>query len=85
MGPRIYVDGDGDCDDYDDDNNSRLPTATPRVLSQVMWDVWLTKWQWGRFSSSTSVSPANSHSTNYSILINHPIIDALQSQYRQRR
>jgi hypothetical protein len=30
---------------------------------------------WGRFSPSTSVSPANSYSTNYSILINHPVID----------
>jgi hypothetical protein len=42
-----------------------------------MWDVWLTKWQWGRFSSSTSVSAANSHSTNCSILINHPLIDPI--------
>jgi hypothetical protein len=36
----------------------------------VMWDLWWTKWRWGRFSPSTSVSPARpqyqetqSHST----------------------
>jgi hypothetical protein len=23
-----------------------------------MWDLWWTKWRWGRFSPSTSVSPA---------------------------
>jgi hypothetical protein len=27
-----------------------------------------TKWRWGRFSSSTSVSPANLQSTNFSII-----------------
>jgi hypothetical protein len=31
-----------------------------------MWDLWWTKWRWGRFSPSTSVSPANLHSTNFS-------------------
>jgi hypothetical protein len=31
-----------------------------------MWDLWWTKWRWGTFSSSTSVSPANHHSTNFS-------------------
>jgi hypothetical protein len=33
-----------------------------------MWGLWWTKRQWGRFSPSTSVSPAN-HSTNFSIII----------------
>jgi hypothetical protein len=42
----------------------RLPTAAARVRSQVMWDLWWTKWHWG-----TSVSPANSYSTDYSTLI----------------
>jgi hypothetical protein len=32
----------------------------------VKWDLWWTKWRWGRFSPSTSVSPANFHSTNCS-------------------
>jgi hypothetical protein len=27
-----------------------------------MWDLWWTKWNWGRFSPSTSVSADNSHS-----------------------
>jgi hypothetical protein len=39
-----------------------------------MWDLWWTKWHWGSFSPSTSVSPANSHSTDCStfIIIYHP-------------
>jgi hypothetical protein len=37
--------------------------------NQVMWDLWSTKWHWGRFSPSTSVSPANSHSTYCSTFI----------------
>jgi hypothetical protein len=46
-----------------------------------MRDLWWTKCHWGRFSPSTSVSPANSHSTDYSTLIiiwgwyNRPNID----------
>jgi hypothetical protein len=34
-----------------------------------MWALWWTVWHWGRFSPSTSVSPANHHSTNVSIII----------------
>jgi hypothetical protein len=34
-----------------------------------MWDLWWTKWHWDRFSQSTSVSPANFHSTEYSTII----------------
>jgi hypothetical protein len=34
-----------------------------------MWDLWWTKWRWGQlFSQSTSVSPANLHSTNFSTI-----------------
>jgi hypothetical protein len=29
-----------------------------------MWDLWWTEWHWGRSFPSTSVSPANLHSTN---------------------
>jgi hypothetical protein len=36
---------------------------------------WWTKWDWGRLSASTMVSPANSQSTNCSTFINHPIIE----------
>jgi hypothetical protein len=47
-----------------------LPTATARVrarLSQV--GLWWTKWRRGRFSPSTSVSPANTvHFTTFPIL-----------------
>jgi hypothetical protein len=37
-----------------------------------MWDLWWTKWHWGSFSQSTSVSPANSHSTDCSLHTHHP-------------
>jgi hypothetical protein len=39
------------------------------ISGQVMWNLWRTKYQWGRFPPGTSVSPANSHSTDYSTLI----------------
>jgi hypothetical protein len=39
------------------------------VPGQVMWDLWWTKWHWGTFSPSTSVSPASPHSTDCSIII----------------
>jgi hypothetical protein len=44
----------------------RWPWFTP---GQIMWDLWWTKRHWGRFSPSTSVSPANHHSTNFCIII----------------
>jgi hypothetical protein len=39
------------------------------TAGHVMWDLWSTKWHWGRFPQSISVSPANSHSTDCSTLI----------------
>jgi hypothetical protein len=46
----------------------RVPTSEARVRAQVMWDLW-----WADFSPSTSVSPANSHSIDYStVIIYHP-------------
>jgi hypothetical protein len=33
-----------------------------------MWELWWSKWHWGTFFPSTSVSPANSHS-DYSTFI----------------
>jgi hypothetical protein len=38
----------------------------------VKWDLWWTKWRWGRFSPSTSVSPANLNSTKILHRHNHP-------------
>jgi hypothetical protein len=35
------------------------------IPSQVMRDLWWTKWYWARFSPNTSVFPANSHFTNW--------------------
>jgi hypothetical protein len=35
----------------------------------VKWDLWWTKWRWGRFSPSTSVFPDNLHSTIFSTII----------------
>jgi hypothetical protein len=53
----------------------RLPTAAARVRAQVRWGFWWTKWHWGRFSPSTSVSPVNFHSTDYStLIIYHPAL-----------
>jgi hypothetical protein len=44
-------------------SHSGGPGSSPDL---VMWDSWWTKWRWGRFSRSTSVSTANLHSTNCS-------------------
>jgi hypothetical protein len=46
------------------------------IQSQNMRDLWWTEWSLGKFSPSTSVSPANFHSI---IFVNHPIIDAIIS------
>jgi hypothetical protein len=47
-----------------------LPTAAARVRVRAgMWGLCWTKRHWGRFSPSTSVFPANHHSTNFSIII----------------
>jgi hypothetical protein len=47
-----------------------FPPRRPEFASgQGMWGLWWTKRYWGRFSPSTSVSPANLHSTNFSIII----------------
>jgi uncharacterized integral membrane protein len=34
-----------------------------------MWDLWWTKWRWGRFSPSTLVSSVNSHFNDYFTII----------------
>jgi hypothetical protein len=44
----------------------RRPGFAP---DQIMWDLWWTKWHWGRFSPNTPVSPDNHHSTKFFILI----------------
>jgi hypothetical protein len=56
----------------------RIPIAAVRVPSLFWsWFLWWAKWHWGSFSPSTSVSPANSHSTNCFIFIDHPITNAI--------
>jgi hypothetical protein len=45
----------------------KLPSG--RAIAQVMGDLWWTNWYWGRISPSTSVSRANSHSTDCSAFI----------------
>jgi hypothetical protein len=49
------------------DGNERKTTRHCLFLHTglVMWDLWWTKWRWGRFSPSTSVSPTNLRSTNF--------------------
>jgi hypothetical protein len=49
------------------------------IQGQVIWDLWCTKWHWGGFSLSTSVSPVNCYCTNCSTLINYRIVDAIVS------
>jgi hypothetical protein len=47
-----------------------FPTATARVrVRAACGGLWWTKRHWGRFSPRTSLSPANHHSTNFSIII----------------
>jgi hypothetical protein len=47
-----------------------LPTTAARVHVRAgMWGLWWTERHWGRISPSTSVSPANRHSINFSIII----------------
>jgi hypothetical protein len=50
---------------------SRFVVAFPlgSIPSQVMWDLWWKKWHWNKFSRSTSVSPAGSHSFSCSIFL----------------
>jgi hypothetical protein len=45
------------------------------ISGQVTWDMWWTKWHWGGFSQSISVSPT----TNYSTFIKQLIANALYS------
>jgi hypothetical protein len=47
-----------------------------RFRAQVMRDLWWTKWHWGRFSPSASVSPGN-YSTDYSTFIGRAIAQAV--------
>jgi hypothetical protein len=50
--------------------NRQLAIAAAQVRARVKsWDLWWTEWRWGRFSPTTSISPANSHSTDCSIVI----------------
>jgi hypothetical protein len=40
-----------------------IPPRLPGSISgMVMWDLWWTKWHWGKVSLIISVSLANSHS-----------------------
>jgi hypothetical protein len=50
-------------------SHSDGPGSSPGLFE---WDLWWTKWCWGRFSPSTSVFPANIHPTKFSILRTGP-------------
>jgi hypothetical protein len=45
-----------------------IAQAVSSIPGLVKWDLWWTKLRWDRFSPSTSVSPANLHSTNCSTI-----------------
>jgi hypothetical protein len=47
------------------------------VLGQIMSNLWLTKWDYGGFSSSILLSPAYCHSANSSKFFYHPVNDAM--------
>lgn len=49
-------------------------TMVAWVQSQVMWNLWLSKWPWCGFSNGTSVSSVNSHSISCFTFTNHPIM-----------
>jgi hypothetical protein len=46
-----------------------FPSWRPFSRPGSMWGLWWTKLHWGRLSPNTSVSRANHHSTNFSIII----------------
>jgi hypothetical protein len=67
-------------------HSSHLPWRRPGFQAQVrscQGEFLVEKNGTGRFSTSTSASPANFYSTNCSILVN-PIIDAIHSRYWER-
>jgi hypothetical protein len=58
--------------------SSRCPTAGPRFDEKsIGLGFEFEKVAWGRISPSSMFFPANSHSANRSILINHPNIDVI--------
>jgi hypothetical protein len=54
----------------------RLLIAPARLRFEVrsVWNLYWSKWRWGGFSSSTSVSYVNFHSTDFSIIISYAVI-----------
>jgi hypothetical protein len=49
---------------------AEFPPRRPGFASgQSLWGLWWTKRHWGSFFPITSISPANHHSTNFSIII----------------
>jgi hypothetical protein len=53
----------------------RIPKAAAWVRFWICRiNLVMEKWYWGRLSPTTCVSPVNSLSTNFSIVINHPTI-----------
>jgi hypothetical protein len=49
------------------------------AAARVRWDLWGTKCHRSSFSPNTNVLPAISHSTNYSLFINHPMSNTIYS------
>ena len=52
------------------------PRRPGSTTDQLMWDLWWTKWQWNRFSMSTSSFPCQHHSTiaPYSFILLPPTL-----------
>jgi hypothetical protein len=51
------------------------------IPGQIMWDLLLEKWHWGGLSWNILLSLAYSHSTNYSIIINHLMINFIYARH----
>lgn len=57
---------------YKNSHHGDLDSIPNRVMEDVRW----TNWHWGMFLS-VHFAPANYHSSNCSIFINHPITEAI--------
>jgi hypothetical protein len=53
------------------------------IPGRAMWALWWTKWRWDMFLLSTSVSPTNSYSAKFSILIYHRPISGRRTKWTQ--
>jgi hypothetical protein len=74
-GRRLVLPRTSCCFDFNHSgNNGGRPCSAP---GEVMWNMRWTKWHWSGIYLSISVSPVNSHSTNFSTFVNRRMINAV--------